>query len=204
MLENRQRISTWRSTHHVCGYPTHHSHCMRTVKASINPWTDKSIPAQVHSGILLTCKEQNCQICKKIGRTSNYHFKIHFYSFFENVILAYNVFRTYPPSNSSQTFTTTPLRWLFVLLFFTHWVPLVLFLCGCACGHPLEHGHPTRDHTPQENWLDFPKQPSTVTSSSAVDWGLWAPPGSVQAFSLARSRAGNLSSCPWVQQSCHV
>ena len=30
----------------------------------------------------------------------------------------------------------------------TPWVLLVLLLCGCVCGHPLEHGQPTRDHTP--------------------------------------------------------
>lgn len=155
----------------------------------------KNTSGKVHNEIVLTSKKWNCQIYRKIDRTWKTPFLNTFYLFLENLIFAYNLFWPYPPSNSSQTFTTTPLYCL-ISLFLTHWVLLVLLPYGRVYVRPFTGAW--SDHTAQENWFSLRKQPSVINNSSAVGWGLWAP-GSVLDFSLARSWADNQSSRSWVQ-----
>lgn len=96
--------------------------------------------------------------------------------------------------------TPTVLQYIFILSFMPTSFFFIMSLTSTARtvrGHPLRYGQSIHGHTPKENWLFLPKQPSSANSSSARNWGLSNASPSKPEHGLAWPSVAN-HSCPYL------
>lgn len=107
------------------------------------------------------------------------------------------------PKPSPPT-TSYPLKRNTKIVFITQWVQIVLSIYTQMWGHLLEHGLPTKDHTPEENWLPSPSSYElSVTPQRGVVASHLLPPLSKGLWDTAESSSFDKRSWLW-KKSYHI